>query len=91
MCHESITKGDLHFFPILHFKLCPLDFCETVLYHIVAGHKEWSEASQYSSRILKDTKQQVIDEIFKLTNILIDTPCRGGGNTNSGPLADLFF
>ena len=33
--HEPIVESDVKFFAILHQKLCALDHCPKILYHIV--------------------------------------------------------
>ena len=90
-CHESLLKADLHCISVLHFKLRSLDFVLKILYHLVADHKSWFEGGSLTQSCLKRAKKECIDKVLESTGILLDSQCSGGGNTNSGPIADRYF
>lgn len=90
-CHEPIIKSSMKCFSILHWKLRSLDFVQKILYHMVAGYKDWSESGVgYVQVMLKNSKELCRDHIRATCKILIDTPS-DGGNTNEGKPADQFF
>ena len=89
-CHENIAKTDLLFFSILHAKLRSLGFCQKILYHLIAGQKDWTEKAR-NACFLDSAKAECIQHIRDTTGILMDTPTGNGGNTNSGPLATRYF
>ena len=91
MCHENIIKSDLHCCSVLHFKLRSLDFMQKILYHLVAGYKNWSESGHFASRVLESSKKICVDHLRNTTGMLLDQPTSSGGNTNTGGLATKFF
>ena len=80
----------MRYFAILHQKLRSFDHCLKLLYHLRADYtRNWSEPT--AAGPLKRAKQEVIDHIWEKCHFLVDTPTSGGGNTNVGGTAELFF
>ena len=91
-CHEPLASSDVKFFAILHQKICSLDQCLKLLYHLVSGQRHtWSESNPSVKSAVKIAKVEVIETVRQKTGILLDSPTSDGGNTNSGPVADRFF
>ena len=89
-CHQPLNDTQLIFFSLLHFKLRTLDFCLKILYHLVAGIKDWSESNAIM-RFFKAAKEECINHIAASTGLVFDKPTDQGGNTNCGPIATQFF
>ena len=65
---------------------------EKLLYHLVSGQTHtWSESNCRVKDALKSAKKETIQHIRKHLGFLIDTPTSGGGNTDSGGVAERFF
>lgn len=90
--HEPITSKNMRFYGITHQKLCSLDHMEKLLYHLVSGQTHtWSEDNWRVKDALKVAKNTVINSLHKECGFLMDTPTSGGGNTDTGGIADKFF
>ena len=89
-CHQPINKTPLIFFSLLHFQLRSLDFCLKILYHLVAGVKDWSESTQVT-RFISNGKGECLNHIEAKTGLVYNKPTDKGGNTNCGPIAIKFF
>ena len=61
-----------------------------MLYHLAAGQKYWSEDGVYAKIIIEGEKKACSDHIFEKTGMRMDNPSGQDGNTECGPLADLF-
>ena len=69
-----------------------LDHMEKVLYHLVSGQTQsWSERNYKVKDPLKAGKKEVQGHIRIKLGFLIDTPTSGGGNTDTGGIADRLF
>ena len=91
-CHEPLNIRDIRYYGITHQKLRSLDHMEKVLYHLVSGQTHtWSESNYNVKDALKAGKKEVQEHIRKKLGFLIDTPTSGGGNTDTGGIADRFF
>lgn len=88
-CHEPLTG--VMFFSVLHWKLRAFDSCLNILYRLVAGTYVWGESDHKAMKFVKQAKSEVIAHVREKTGMLLDTPTSGGGNTNSGNLAEKFF
>ena len=91
-CHKPLLTQSGCLFAILHQALRSLDFVLKILYHLVAGHKVWSEADPTVKADVATSKAKVISHI-KATcgGLLVDSPTAVGGNTNTGPVSQRFF
>ena len=90
--NEPISSRDMRFYGITHQKLRCLDLMEKLLYHLVSGQTHtWSESNWRVKDALKSAKKETINLIRKNCGFLIDTPTSGGGNTDTGVIADRFF
>ena len=91
-CHKPLLSQSGRFFGILHQELRSLDFALKVLYHLVACQKLWSEVDHHVKSDVAAAKVRVIDHIkASCGGLLVDSPTLVGGNTNTGPVANLFF
>ena len=65
---------------------------EKLLYHLVSGQTHtWSERQWRVKDALKIAKKEIINHIREKLGFLIDTPTSGGGNTDTGVVAERFF
>ena len=65
---------------------------EKLLYHLVSGQTQtWSEGNYRVKDALKSAKKETIKHIRSKLGFLIDTPTSGGGNTDTGVIAERFF
>ena len=91
-CHEPLLKRSLRFYGNTHQKLRSLDHCLKILYHLASGQTHtWSERDWRVKDALDLEKETVIQTIREKTGLLYDKPTQGGGNTNTGRLAEKFF
>ena len=87
-----MNNSTLRFFAIMHQKLCSLDNCLKLLYHLVSGQTHtWSESNANVKDAIKAAKRETIDHIRRECGFLVDCPTSIEGNTNTGPIADQFF
>jgi hypothetical protein len=90
--HKPLNTRDIRFYGITHQKLRSLDHMEKLLYHLVSGQTHtWSETEFRVKDALKIAKKVTIKHIRKKLGFLIDTPTSGGGNTDTGGIAERFF
>ena len=90
--NEPLNNRNLRFYGITHQKLRSLDHMEKLLYHLVSGQTHtWSEREYRVKDALKAAKKETVKQIRKMCGFLMDTPTSGGGNTDTGGTADLFF
>ena len=90
--HKPLNTQDIRFYGITHQKLRSLDHMEKLLYHLVSGQTHtWSEENYRVKDALKSAKKETIEHIRKNLGFLIDTPTSGGGNTDTGGIAERFF
>ena len=84
-CHKPLLTQSGCLFAILHQALRLLDFVLKILYHLVAGHKVWSEADPTVKAGVAASKAKMISHV-KATcgGLLVDSPTTVGGNTNTG-------
>ena len=63
-----------------------------ILYHLASGQTHtWSESEWRGKDALNREKEIVTTLIREKTGLLYDRPTQGGGNTNTGGLAEHFF
>ena len=79
----------INFFAILHWKLRSFDYALNILYRLVAGVYVWGKAGHNND--FKAAKTHVQENLRQQLGILVDVPTPGGGNTNSGSIAQRFF
>ena len=90
--HKPLNTRSIRFYGITHQKLRSLDHMEKLLYHLVSGQTHtWSEREYRVKDALKSAKKETIKHIRKKLGFLIDTPTSGGGNTDTGGIAERFF
>ena len=90
--HKPLNTQNIRFYGITHQKLRSLDHMEKLLYHLVSGQTHtWSEENHRVKDALKLAKKETIEHIRKSLGFLIDTPTSGGGNTDTGGIAERFF
>lgn len=90
--NEPLNTRNIQFYGITHQKLRSLDHMEKVLYHLVSGQTHtWSEVEFRVKDALKAAKKETIKHIREKLGFLIDTPTSGGGNTDTGGIAERFF
>ena len=65
---------------------------EKLMYQLVSRQKHtWSERNYQVKDAIKAAKKERIWYIRQKLGFLIDTPTSGGGNTDTGEIADRFF
>ena len=90
--HKPMNTRDIRFYGITHQKLRSLDHMEKLLYHLVSDQTHtWSETEFRVKDALKIAKKSAIKHIRNKLGFLIDTPTSGGGNTDTGGIAERFF
>ena len=88
-CHQPLVEVNL--FSILHWKLRSFDFALSLLYRLCAGVTVWGTSDKSQLPLVNKAKEHVQEHMRSKTGMLIDVPTAGGGNTNSGPMAERFF
>ena len=76
---------------ILHWKLRTFDFVLNIYSRLVAVVYFWGESNWALNTFIHVGKQEAIEHVRKGTGMLIDTPTSGGGNTNTGVMAERFL
>ena len=88
-CHRPLVA--VSNFYILHWKLRCFDFALGILYRLICGVYVWGKVGIKMEKDIASAKKKAQEHIREKIGILVDVPTAGGGNTNSGVLAQRFF